>query len=283
MASRATSAPRLGSPCPHMRRDWANPCHMWTWTGPTPATSAPRLGPPHPHLHRDWAHPLPHVDQDWAHPCHIRTGARPHRHATHICTVTGRGLATSALGLGPPLATCGTGALGLGPPLATCGPGLGPPLPHPHRGPATPPRHPHLHCDWARSRNLCTGTGPTPAKSAPGLGSALQLLHWGWARPCRIRAGTRLTLPHLRRDCARPLPVSAPLKTQLLVRVCVSPLVAGAGPHPPGSPAYPLAFTSVARAGGRGPRSGAAFPRPSGVPPGRGPHLSTLLSTRGLL
>jgi hypothetical protein len=72
----ATSAPGLGSPPPHLRRDWAHPCHICA--GLTPATSAPGLGPtratsvslgmgpipryictgtgahPPPHLHRDW-------------------------------------------------------------------------------------------------------------------------------------------------------------------------------------------------------------------------------------
>jgi hypothetical protein len=77
-------------------------CHICTGTGLTPATSAPGLGSPLPHLHRDWAHPghictatwlipaiftgtglapatsalglgsfLPHLHQDWAHSCHI--------------------------------------------------------------------------------------------------------------------------------------------------------------------------------------------------------------------
>ena len=40
----ATSAPGLGSPRPHLRRDWAHPCHICTGTGLTPATSAPGLG-----------------------------------------------------------------------------------------------------------------------------------------------------------------------------------------------------------------------------------------------
>jgi hypothetical protein len=33
------------------------PCHICAGTGRTPATSAPGLGSPLPHLHRDWAHP----------------------------------------------------------------------------------------------------------------------------------------------------------------------------------------------------------------------------------
>ena len=49
--------------------------HICSWTGLTPSTSAPGLGSPHPHLHRDWAHPshicsgtglisLPHLRRD---------------------------------------------------------------------------------------------------------------------------------------------------------------------------------------------------------------------------
>ena len=44
----------VGSPLPHLHRDWARPCHICTGTEPTPATSAPGLGPPLPHLDRDW-------------------------------------------------------------------------------------------------------------------------------------------------------------------------------------------------------------------------------------
>ncbi len=60
-----TSAPGLGSPLPHLHRDWS-PCHICTG-----------LGSPLPHLHRDWS------------PCHIGTGTglaspslhpRPHHH-----------------------------------------------------------------------------------------------------------------------------------------------------------------------------------------------------------
>jgi hypothetical protein len=39
-----TSALGLGSPLPHLRRDWAHPCHICAGTGLTPATSAPGLG-----------------------------------------------------------------------------------------------------------------------------------------------------------------------------------------------------------------------------------------------
>jgi hypothetical protein len=36
----------LGSPLPHLRRDWAHPCQICSGTGLTPATSAPGLDPP---------------------------------------------------------------------------------------------------------------------------------------------------------------------------------------------------------------------------------------------
>jgi hypothetical protein len=39
------------------RRTGCNPYYICSATGLTPATSAPRLGSPLPHLHRDWAHP----------------------------------------------------------------------------------------------------------------------------------------------------------------------------------------------------------------------------------
>ena len=38
------SAPGLGSPLPHLHRDWAHPSHICTGTGLTPPTSAPGLG-----------------------------------------------------------------------------------------------------------------------------------------------------------------------------------------------------------------------------------------------
>jgi hypothetical protein len=39
-----TSAPGLGSPRPHLRRDWAHPAHICARTGLTPPTSAPSRG-----------------------------------------------------------------------------------------------------------------------------------------------------------------------------------------------------------------------------------------------
>ena len=41
-----TSALGLGSPLPHLHRDWAQPSHACTGTGLTPPTSAPGLGTP---------------------------------------------------------------------------------------------------------------------------------------------------------------------------------------------------------------------------------------------
>jgi hypothetical protein len=55
----ASSAPGLGSPVSHRRRDWAHPCHIRSRTGLTPATSAPGLGSPPPHPRRDWQ--IPHL------------------------------------------------------------------------------------------------------------------------------------------------------------------------------------------------------------------------------
>jgi hypothetical protein len=45
------SAEGLGSPHPHLRRDWAHPCHICTGTGLAPA-----------HLQRDWARPCRSCD-----------------------------------------------------------------------------------------------------------------------------------------------------------------------------------------------------------------------------
>ena len=47
------------------------------------------------------------------------------------------------------------------------------------------PINPHLHRDWARPCDICTGTALAPATSAPGL-------RWDWARPCDICTGTGL-------------------------------------------------------------------------------------------
>ena len=59
-----------GSSLPHLHRDRLDPpCRICTETRLAPATSAPGLGSPRPHLRRDWAHPahirtgtqVPHV------------------------------------------------------------------------------------------------------------------------------------------------------------------------------------------------------------------------------
>ena len=126
------SAPGLGSPLPHLRRDWAHPL---------------------PHLHRDRARPLPHLHRDWARPC-------------HICAGTGLTRATSAPGLGSalphlhcdsaqPCHICtGTGLCALSP--AASAPGLGSAQPHLHRDRAHP--IPHSHWDSIRLCHICTGT-----------------------------------------------------------------------------------------------------------------------------
>ncbi len=62
----ATSAPGLGSPPPHLRRDLAHPRHICAGTGLTLPTSAPRLRSSPPHLRRDCAHR-----------CHVCTRAGP--------------------------------------------------------------------------------------------------------------------------------------------------------------------------------------------------------------
>jgi hypothetical protein len=97
-----TSAPGLGSPLPHLLRDWAHPSHIYSGTWLAPATSAPGLGSPLPHLLRvglgsplphllrdGLGSPLPHLLRDWARPCHIcsGTGLAP---ATSMFTATGQ-------------------------------------------------------------------------------------------------------------------------------------------------------------------------------------------------
>jgi hypothetical protein len=49
----ATSAPGLGPPLPHLRRDWAHPATSAPGLGLIAATSAPGLGSLLPHLRRD--------------------------------------------------------------------------------------------------------------------------------------------------------------------------------------------------------------------------------------
>jgi hypothetical protein len=104
-------------------------------------------------------------------------------------------------------------ACGRNPPTpTTSAPGLGPPLPHPHRDWAHPSHirtgngltpltsapgrgalRSHLHQDWAHPAHICTGTGRTPLTSAPGLGSPGSHLHQDWAHPAHICTRTGLT------------------------------------------------------------------------------------------
>ena len=107
LVDRALSHQRILSahPPPHLRRDWARPCHICTrtWLTPclictgtwlTPATSALGLGSPPPHLRRDWARtvqvveafkarPLPRrhelevVEDDVLHVVHVHLSADP--------------------------------------------------------------------------------------------------------------------------------------------------------------------------------------------------------------
>jgi hypothetical protein len=84
----ATSAPGLGSPLPHLPRDWTHPSNICTGTGLAAATSAPGLGSPLPHRHRDWAHP-----------CHICSRNRPT--PSHICSGTGPTPSHTCSGTGP--------------------------------------------------------------------------------------------------------------------------------------------------------------------------------------
>jgi hypothetical protein len=55
-----------------------HPCHICTGTGTrlTPATSAPGLGSPVPHRRRDWAHPCHIGAGTRLAPCHIGAGTR---------------------------------------------------------------------------------------------------------------------------------------------------------------------------------------------------------------
>jgi hypothetical protein len=104
----ATSAPGLGSPLPHLRRDCAHrfhicaatgltpaasaprlgsPCHICTGTGLTPAASATGLGSPLSTSAPGLGSPLPHLRRDWARRSHICTATGL---TAHICTGTGR-------------------------------------------------------------------------------------------------------------------------------------------------------------------------------------------------
>jgi hypothetical protein len=71
--------------CSSRSRCWSARCRRTC----SPRTSAPGLGPPRPHLRRDWAHPGPHLHWDSGTrltPAHIcaGTGLTP----AHVCSGT---------------------------------------------------------------------------------------------------------------------------------------------------------------------------------------------------
>ena len=166
----ATSVLDLGSPLPHLHRDWAHPCCIRTRTVLTPATSAPgllKLGSLLPsyarglftdanvcHIRTGMGFYLPRLCRGWAHPWHVAPE-----------------IVSSGIGLS----------------FATSAPGL--------RGTSAPelvsiPLHLNLF------GHICTGTvfgpatsvpaaGPAPATSAPGLRSLLARLHRDMAHLCR--------------------------------------------------------------------------------------------------
>jgi hypothetical protein len=73
---------KMGTPRPHLHRDWAHPSRTCDGIGLTPPTSAPGLGAPVTHLRRDWACPC------------------------HICTGTGRAHAEMECGLTHSMGAC---------------------------------------------------------------------------------------------------------------------------------------------------------------------------------
>ena len=182
----------LGSPLPHLCRDWAQPCHICARTGLTPATSAPG---PHAqvkgcrwHRSRRAASARPAAsDLPWARirsrswdmrsskcraqaPPRQRDDRRARRHrAGSRCPLLTSWRAKRMVwpALARPCHICtGTGLT-----AATSAPGLGSPC------------------------HICTGTGLAPATSAPGLDSPLPQLHRDWAEgspPCHICAANGL-------------------------------------------------------------------------------------------
>ena len=100
-----TSASGLGPPLPHLRRDWARPCHICAGTGRTPVTSFAHSGPCHactpaPHGLRS-PHGVPVPSQHSAAPhrclfpcCCAQLALRPvRRDASRLHPSTGRGAA----------------------------------------------------------------------------------------------------------------------------------------------------------------------------------------------
>ena len=68
---------------------------------PTPTTSAPGLGSPLPHLRQDWAHPCHICAGTGAHSCHICIAGNGAHTPLHLHRDWGPSPATSAPGLGP--------------------------------------------------------------------------------------------------------------------------------------------------------------------------------------
>jgi hypothetical protein len=105
--------------CPHLHREWAHPSqiHLHRDRALTHSKSAPGLGSPLTHLRRDRAH---HMHRDWAQPAHICTGTG--LTCAHICTETGLTPATSAPG--PRSHTAGCAGAGCTGGRVRCGPDL---------------------------------------------------------------------------------------------------------------------------------------------------------------
>ena len=107
---------------------------------------------------------------------------------------------------------------------------------------------PHLHQDWARPCQICTGIGPTPVTSQQGLGSPVSHLHRDWAHPAtastgmgsctRICAGTGRNWAQLPPASARGL--GSPLHRDWALGPCLPHL------HRDGSPACQCEVRAVA-------------------------------------
>jgi hypothetical protein len=162
-----TSAPGLGSPLPHLRRDWAHPSHICAGTGLTPPTPAPRLAGfdvieyTSSALLDQALHALP---------------------AEKLRTLDLAAFEEETLAVGAPCHICtGTG-------LTPC-----------HICTGT-----HLHRDWGRSSHICVGTHPshscagtglTPPTAMPGLGSPRRIGTGTGRTPCATSAsGLRVLL-----------------------------------------------------------------------------------------
>jgi hypothetical protein len=182
----------------------------------TPPTSAPRAGSPLPHLRQDWAHPCQHLHCDWLHPAHscIAAGtllSTAHiyigTHPCHICA--GTRLSTThicAWTISFPQQHCPR--IGLIP--TTLLPGrIARPCPHLRRDSALNRAHlqqdsalhcPHVHRDSARPCprvlrdsahrcHICAGTALIAATSAPALGAPLPHLYQDSAHLCTSAPG----------------------------------------------------------------------------------------------